>query len=517
MRPLQVLLVQANPCRVPPVYPFGIGLLADRLAEKGHYVDIMDPFFASDYPSATIEKPADSPKPDLVGISIRNIDDALVMRSDLDTEGPHTTSYIETIRRVVESMRYRLGSAVPIVAGGGGFSSAHKLMLDVLGLNIGVVGPGEDAFAAIAAVCLPLLESESLTESALTRFLRNEPIPGVILSDGAFKPPQKIFSLSASVSIPANLSPYMNHPASYLPFRTRTGCGGSCSFCIESAPSTPISQVNPSKLSLEIQRISDFHSEEIFFLCDGELNRPEPDHAVQMIEALSSVKPMPIWRGYVCPSPLPEELIIAIAKTPVLDLHLNTVHISDRVLDINRIGHTRRDIFRAMDYFKKYRIPFSMSILAGLPGETEETLEELKDFLEKASERTSFSAGARIYPGTLLENLAEHEPVHIYGASDSPFDVRVFCKPYSPGDLLKRLMSVREKNPHIAVMNAGGDIPLNIQWAKRYFDMGNVFAAKADLKRAIKSYRSALAADPSCEPARINLAAVERAFHQEKL
>jgi radical SAM superfamily enzyme YgiQ (UPF0313 family) len=321
--------------------------------------------------------------------------------------------------------------------------------------------------------------------------------------------------LSACVRTPSCISPYLDHPAAFIPFRTRTGCKGSCSFCVEAEKKEPVSIIDPTTIARQLKLLADEHPSAVFFLCDGEMNRPDADHATKTALALASLDAPPVWRGYACPAPFPEALARAVAATPVMDLHLNVVHVNDDVLRINKIGHVSRQVHEAMELLEKHRIPFSLSVLAGLPGETENSLVELISFLENVPCRAVFSAGALIYPDAPLENMAQSEPQYVHYSKPGLFAPRVFCRPYSPEETFKRLAETQKKNPRVMVINAGQEIPIRVQWARRHLEAGNALANRMILDRAVRFYRDALQADPGCEPAKINLASIERLFNDK--
>jgi radical SAM superfamily enzyme YgiQ (UPF0313 family) len=70
--------------------------------------------------------------PDLVGISLRNIDNT-------DTTDP--MGFMGGYRFVVETVRQV--SSAPIVLGGSGFTLFPRRILDELGADFGIVGEGE--------------------------------------------------------------------------------------------------------------------------------------------------------------------------------------------------------------------------------------------------------------------------------------------------------------------------------------------------------------------------------------
>ncbi|MBT8351570.1 MAG: cobalamin-dependent protein, partial [Deltaproteobacteria bacterium] len=106
---MKVLLVSANIFTEPnPVYPLGLDYVARAIADK-HKVKILDLNDLKDFDS--IEKLIKRFLPDIVGISIRNIDNT-------DTTDPK--GFINRYKKLVALIRNC--SKSPIVLGGSGFT-----------------------------------------------------------------------------------------------------------------------------------------------------------------------------------------------------------------------------------------------------------------------------------------------------------------------------------------------------------------------------------------------------------
>ena len=72
----RVLLVSTNRERSPqPVVPNGVACVASALAAAGHDVRVLDLCFASD-PAAAARESVRALRPDVIGVSIRNIDNS---------------------------------------------------------------------------------------------------------------------------------------------------------------------------------------------------------------------------------------------------------------------------------------------------------------------------------------------------------------------------------------------------------------------------------------------------------
>jgi len=86
---LKVLILSVNLCRVPfAVMPFGACMIADTASYAGHEVKMLDQMFERDH-NAKLRSMIEKFAPDVVGISLRNIDN-----NDLK----HPVSYIRYLR-----------------------------------------------------------------------------------------------------------------------------------------------------------------------------------------------------------------------------------------------------------------------------------------------------------------------------------------------------------------------------------------------------------------------------------
>src|SRR6202795_5382480 len=114
----RVLLVSTNRERQPyPVVPNGLACVASALDAAGHRVRFLDLCFASD-PVASARRTASEFKPDIIGVSVRNIDnsDAIALRH-----------YTPEARDVLLALR-TAAPAAKVIAGGAAFGVAPEAL-----------------------------------------------------------------------------------------------------------------------------------------------------------------------------------------------------------------------------------------------------------------------------------------------------------------------------------------------------------------------------------------------------
>ncbi len=118
--------------------PIGLAYVAGHLDHNRHTVKVLDLMFSEDYLGDT-ERTVSEFAPDLVGISLRNLDN----QSYLDTQWalPLTRDVIEVVRGA---------SRAPIVCGGPAFSILPKECFEFLVPDLGVSGDAGETFAQLA-------------------------------------------------------------------------------------------------------------------------------------------------------------------------------------------------------------------------------------------------------------------------------------------------------------------------------------------------------------------------------
>ncbi len=150
--------------------------------------------------------------PDVIGISVRNIDDQVM-------ESPQFL--LPPVREVVATCRRVSGA--PIVLGGAGYSIFPESALRYLGADMGIRGEGEAVFPAV----LDRMARRSPVSGMSGLYLPGQPPAGrsfVTNLDDLPLPDAKLFMPSLAGS--AN---------SWVPVQSRRGCPMDCSFCSTSA------------------------------------------------------------------------------------------------------------------------------------------------------------------------------------------------------------------------------------------------------------------------------------------
>ena len=143
---MRVLLVYSNQSReLVPAPPVGLSYVASATEAAGHQVKLLDLAFADDIPGK-IAQAIEAFAPEVVGLSIRNIDNVIHQRFDSPLQ--LLQAQIAVIR---EKARTADGQPVPLVLGGPAISILAEKVLPLCGADYAVVCEGEAVFPALLA------------------------------------------------------------------------------------------------------------------------------------------------------------------------------------------------------------------------------------------------------------------------------------------------------------------------------------------------------------------------------
>ena len=120
-----------------PTLPIGLGCVAAAAQAAGHEVTLLDLMYRADVEAAIVSA-VEETTPDVIGMSIRNIDDQCM-------DAPRfllgqSKKAVSVCRKI---------SAAPVVLGGAGYSIFPESALAYLGADMGIHGEGEEAFVAL--------------------------------------------------------------------------------------------------------------------------------------------------------------------------------------------------------------------------------------------------------------------------------------------------------------------------------------------------------------------------------
>jgi anaerobic magnesium-protoporphyrin IX monomethyl ester cyclase len=393
----RVLLVSTNRERQPyPVVPNGLACVASALDAAGHTVKFLDLCFAPN-PAASARDAAEKFNPDIIGVSVRNIDnsDAIALRH-----------YTPEARTVLQALRGAAPRA-KVIAGGAAFGVAPEALFRDLGVDYAVAGDGERASVALV--------------DALSSGTPIKALPGLVRDrEGtvAFTPPGEDADLD-SLAPPAlhrwiDLARYQRHGAT-IPIQTKRGCVYKCVYCTyRNVEGWGYRTRDPELVADEIEALKIKAGVRHFDFVDSTFNSP-PGHAIGVCEAITRRElDIQLDTTNFTPATASEELLTAMKTAGFRSLGITAESASDPVLDKLEKGFDSAKVREVAERVEKFGIRTLWIFLVGGPGETAATIEETLAFASwrlRRGDAVYLTVGLRIYPGTTLHRIAIAEGV----------------------------------------------------------------------------------------------------------
>ncbi len=377
---MKIVLVSANIAATPyPVYPLGMSVVAGALARAGHQVRQID-FLQEDKSLEALKKTAVDFRPDLIGISVRNIDNVNLANEQ---------RYIEVVGDIVKALKFAVN--VPVVLGGAGFSVMPEDILSATGADYGIVGEGEEAAVAFA-------HSFAGGSRPAERIVRaGSRLSGEKIEAALYDP--RIMEFYRASGNMANV-------------QTKRGCGYKCVYCTYPVLEGEI--IRPRKAAAvadDIRRLVDEQGIKYLFFTDSVFN----DNAGHYLGVLEEMRRRGIcvpWTAFFKPDGLTEGSVALMKETGLKAAEIGADAAADATL--KGLGKHFRfaDIAAANDLFVRNGIATAQYYMFGGPGETENTVREgIRNILSLPRTVSFVFMGIRILPGTALEKIALSEGV----------------------------------------------------------------------------------------------------------
>lgn len=392
---MRILLVATNQTDrfmdrmvVRPV-PIGLAYLAAAVDERRHQLRVLDLMFSDDA-LADVEEVVRDFRPDLVGLSIRNLDNQSFF---------NPVSNLPGVRDVVARIRELCDAR--LLCGGPAFSILPAECLRYLGADFGIAGDAAEAFATL----VDRLESESGYAD----------IPGMVYRDRG----------EVVVSEGRFTSSFHNAPRlDMLNMRKYNGSGFGVGVVTKLAQAyypTSNGQFNSEEWRVrpadevigEVRELNQgFGINKIFFIDSG-FNRPL-DSAKTLCQAIIDSGLKIRWNSYVRPGEGDSELA-HLMKESGCSLAL----LAESGGDSDGLSERLSGLEMMAELFREVGLPFTMNISFGEPGERTDTVERKLAFLRRVE--TAFAVlrvGRRALPGTAVAQAAIDE-----GQIDSESDL----------------------------------------------------------------------------------------------
>lgn len=384
---MRVLLIAANTELINmPVIPMGVGAVAAAAIKVGHEVRMLD--LMGSYDGETILREAlKTFRPDVIGVSVRNIDDQ-------NMEAPRFL--LEPVRGLIRCCRSY--SRAPIVLGGAGYSIFPESALCYLGADMGIQGEGEEAFPAL----LERLEKGSDLSGTPGLYLPGKGVQGtrryVKDLDLISVPDSSLWSESGG-----------DKKDLWVPFQSRRGCPMDCSYCSTSTiEGRVIRRRTPARVADCIAAYAEKGFGRFFFV-DNTFNLP-PSYAKELCGAITAKGLDITWRCILYMRGVDRELVRAMARSGCREVSMGFESGCRRILRSMKKRFKPEDARRVSGLLADHGIRRTGFLLLGGPGETTESVEESLRFVDSLNlEVVKVTIGIRIYPYTALADTARDE------------------------------------------------------------------------------------------------------------
>ncbi len=377
---MKILLISSNIAETPyPLYPLGCSMIAAALINAGHNVwqfDFLEQETSLDALRAKIADIA----PELIGVSIRNIDNVNLM---------NTSYYIEIVKSLVREVKKV--SNVPVILGGAGFSLIPDLILQETGADYGIVGEGE---------------------SLIVELVNN-------MAQGIY-PPQRLIGpqtrLSGndipSASYDGRLIDFYLGKGGTISIQTKRGCTGNCVYCTYPVlEGNKIRSRNPGSVVDDIETLANRHKVNYIFFTDSVFNDNEGAY-LNVLEEMLRRKLKVSWTAFFKPQGLTDEIVEMMKRTGFTAAEIGSDAACDTTLKKLGKGFSFRDIMECNDLFVRHGVASAHFFMFGGPGETKETVFEGIENIKSLNGCVSFIfMGIRILPNTPLAALAIKEKI----------------------------------------------------------------------------------------------------------
>lgn len=377
---MKVLLISANVTLSPyPIYPLGVSMVAAALVKAGHTVRQSDFLLKN----TSLEEIADDVKqfdPELIGISVRNIDNVNLMNEQY---------YIQNVRNIVTAVK--AVSNATVLLGGSGFSLVPKLILQATGADYGIIGEGE-------------LLAVEFVNNAEQGVYPAEPLigPAEPLSGSAIK----------SALYDDELIRFYLNSGNIASIQTKRGCAYKCVYCTYPLlEGSKLRRRNVAEVVDDIEQLRDSHNTKYVFFVDSVFNDDEGAYLEIVDEMVRREINIP-WTAFIKPGGLTDDILERMKKTGFAAAEVGTDAACDRTLRKMGKSFTFQDVVECNDMLVKHGIATSHFFMFGGPGETEETVfEGIQNILSLKKCVSFIFMGIRILPNTPLARLAIKEKI----------------------------------------------------------------------------------------------------------
>ena len=383
----RIFLISSNTATDPyPVYPLGMAVVAGALQAAGHQLQQYDCLVqGEDEPS--LRQTIESFAPDLISISLRNID-------NVDSFSGDKAWYLQRARDLVATLRQI--SQAPIVVGGPALTIMPAAIASFLGVDHAIIGEGERALPELVAALATGEEQPQL----ITRGL---PLDGNQFSSPLFEPALVDFYL---------------REGGMLNLQTKRGCPFHCSYCsYPHLEGSRFRQRDPQLVIEELRQLKQKHGVERVFFTDSVFNDPQGDY-LQLIEEMLRCDLGIQWSAFFRPQGFGRQELGLMKRAGLYALELGTDAASDQTLQGIQKGFSFAEVFGINRACLEERLPAAHYVMFGGPEEDAKSLVTGLENLRQLGASVVFAfSGIRIHPDSPLQRRAITEGLIDVGTS----------------------------------------------------------------------------------------------------
>jgi len=375
---MKCFLISSNIANTPySVYPLGLSMIAASLKDSGHTVEQFD-FLASGRSFEALNHALKNFAPDIVGISIRNIDNVNLLNEQ---------RYIDAVGSIVKEVRRT--SSAKIILGGSGFSIMPEIILDKVGADYGIMGEGEALIVNFATQASQgIWPKDKIIRSDPK--LRSQEIPSACYDKAIMQ--------------------YYLKSGNVASVQTKRGCVHKCSYC--SYPLLEGAAIRPRDTQAVVDDIenltANFGAKYIFFT-DSVFN-DDGGNYLKILQEMKKRRIQTPWSAFFKPQGLNDEAVALMQETGLKAAEMGADASTDTTLKKLGKSFTFKDVLESNALFAKYNIATAHYFMFASPGETKETVIEGINNIKSLPKTASFIfMGIRILPNTPLAQLAVKE------------------------------------------------------------------------------------------------------------
>ena len=379
---MKILLISTNTMLDPyPTYPLGLDYVAHAIAPR-HQVLIVDVNELAD--DKALVDVLVREQPDLIGLSIRNID---------TTDSTYVKSFSESIGDLIRLIRNH--TQAKIVLGGSGFTILPKEWMDCLDADFGVIGEGER---------LPLLLDALEKNEAFDR------LPGIIKKGGSAVIPEPWPD-----AFPRGPFPNHSYTSFYLQrggmlnLQTKRGCPFRCIYCTyPHIEGKTFRFVPPGEVAGTAKMLQDAGARYLY-ITDSTFNG-DYEHSLAVALAFKKAGVSIPWTAFFTPTKPPADYYRILADAGLRHVEFGTEALSEPMLAAYKKPFHLEDVRLAQRLAADAGLYIAHYLMLGGPGECESTLREtLNNTVDLGKAVYFVFNGIRIYPHTDLYDHALRE------------------------------------------------------------------------------------------------------------